>query len=127
MPLVGLMEVDHMVRYVLCELCYILAQPKQQGLDLVAGLTQVRFAAGSPDGVDMQSTDIAISLSFSLSLSLFWSQYKERHGGGIREERDGWGRERIWQLDVTGLVEHLPILGVGGMREHPQPTRPSTP
>lgn len=78
-----------MVCCVLCELCHILAQPKQQGLELVAGLTQVRFAAGSPDGVDMQSTDIAISLSLLVSLSLFWSQYKERHGGGIREGRDG--------------------------------------
>lgn len=62
-----------MMRYVLRQLCYILAQPKQQGLELVAGLTQVRFAAGSPDGVDMQSTDIAISLSFSLSLSFLES------------------------------------------------------
>lgn len=37
-------------------------------------------------------------------------------------------RTRIWQLDVTGLVEHLPILGVGDERTPPpQPTRPSTP
>ena len=62
-----------MVLYLLCELRYILVRPKQQGLELVAGLTQVRFAAGLPDGVDMQSTDIAISLSFSLSLSFLES------------------------------------------------------
>lgn len=77
-----------MVRYVLCELCYILAQPKQQGLELVAGLTQVRFAAGSPDGVDMQSTDIAISLSFSLSLSLFFGVNIKRGMEVVYEKRE---------------------------------------
>lgn len=91
---------------------------------MVAGLTQVRFAAGSPDGVDMQSTDIAISLSLSVSLSLFFGVNIKRGMEVVYEERERErqrrvGKERIWQLDVTGLVEHLPILVVWGMREHP--------
>lgn len=84
------------------------------------GLTRWRWHAIN------RHSNLSLSLSFSLRLSLFWSQYKERRGGGyVKGERT-----RIWQLDVTGLVEHLPIFGVGGMREHPppqQPTHPSTP